>query len=41
MLVRNHEIWVTCPFCGFEYDTLVSWDVCPNCGKKTTSDDEH
>lgn len=28
----NHEITVTCPMCGEEYDTRVRWGICPVCG---------
>lgn len=28
----SHEIWHTCPDCGFEYDMHLDWFVCPNCG---------
>lgn len=28
----NHEITVTCPMCGEEYDTRVRWGICPACG---------
>ena len=28
----NHEIEVTCPNCGHEYDARLHFLVCPNCG---------
>ncbi len=31
----NHEIEVTCPNCGYEYDAHLHWLVCPKCGHET------
>ena len=31
----NHEIWATCPTCGYEYDRRVWGDTCPKCAKRT------
>ena len=28
----NHEITVTCPMCGEEYDAHLHWTSCPKCG---------
>ena len=28
--VNNHEIWVECPLCGFEYDRKA-YQCCPEC----------
>jgi Zn finger protein HypA/HybF involved in hydrogenase expression len=28
----NHEIPVTCPKCGTEYDARLHWWICPVCG---------
>ena len=35
----NHEIWVTCPKCGREYD-LRKDDFCPYCGVNRSYDSE-
>ncbi len=32
----NHEIPITCPNCGHEYDARLHWLVCPQCGHETT-----
>ena len=29
---RNHEIFVTCPHCGQEFDLRRDWPTCPHCG---------
>ena len=31
----NHEIWATCPVCGYEYDRRVWGDTCPKCARET------
>ena len=31
----NHEIWATCPTCGYEYDRRVLGDTCPKCARRT------
>lgn len=31
----NHEIEITCPNCGHEYDAHLHWLVCPHCGHET------
>ena len=31
----NHEIEITCPNCGHEYDAHLHFLVCPNCGHET------
>ena len=31
----NHEIEITCPNCGHEYDAHLHWLVCPKCGHET------
>ena len=31
----NHEIWATCPVCGYEYDRRVWGDTCPECARET------
>lgn len=31
----NHEIYITCPNCGHEYDARLHWLVCPKCGHET------
>ena len=31
----NHEIEITCPNCGHEYDAHLHWLVCPQCGHET------
>lgn len=33
--VGNHEIWATCPTCGYEYDRRVWGDTCPECARDT------
>ena len=35
----NHEITVTCPHCGCEYDARLHWYVCPQCGFEIPTDD--
>lgn len=33
-ITNNHEVWATCPQCGYEYDRRI-WDSCPRCaGRK-------
>ena len=32
MSQRNHEIIVTCPHCGEEFDIRKDWPTCPYCG---------
>lgn len=32
MSQRNHEIFVTCPQCGEEFDLRKDWPTCPYCG---------
>lgn len=32
MTCRNHEIPVTCPYCGNELDLRKDWPTCPYCG---------
>ena len=34
----NHEITVTCPHCGCEYDARLHWYVCPQCGFEIPTD---
>ncbi len=29
---RNHEIFVTCPHCGQDFDLRRDWPTCPHCG---------
>lgn len=36
---NNHEIWFTCPKCGYEYD-LRKDDFCPICGVPPTYDND-
>lgn len=31
-ITNNHEVWATCPVCGYEYDRRV-WDTCPRCAQ--------
>lgn len=28
--VANHEVWMVCPVCGYEYDARMG--VCDTCG---------
>ena len=34
----NHEIWATCPVCGYEFDRRVWGDTCPKCARRTADD---
>lgn len=34
----NHEIWATCPVCGYEYDERVWGDTCPECARRKMKD---
>jgi len=33
-ITNNHEIWATCPVCGYEYDRRVWGFECPRCASR-------
>ena len=35
---NNHEIWVVCQNCGYEYDARLWGDTCPECAKGTINE---